>query len=266
MSKPRGSSASKSSSSARSKTAELRIGTSGWHYSDWRGPFYPADLTPKNFLSFYVEHFNTTEINNSFYRIPTEKAVETWRDSAPEGFLFAWKASRIITHLKRLKDVGDNVDFVFKRMDGLGPAFGPVLFQLPPTLSAKPEYLERLARCLGQIPRGRRCTVEFRHASWFEKRPLDILREHNAALCLSDHVAAPAPWIVTADFIYVRGHGKGGHYTGRYSRETLHDWARSIDTWRSEGRDVFVYFDNDVKSAAPHDANELMALLAKATG
>ncbi len=192
--------------------------------------------------------------------MPTENAVRTWHEAAPEGFLFAWKASRIITHLKRLKDVGENIAFVFERMNGLGSAFGPVLFQLPPSMAAKPEYLERLARCLGEIPRGRRCTFEFRHASWFEEKALDILRAHNVALCLSDHAAAPTPWIVTADFVYLRCHGKQGPYEGLYGRKTLQSWAPAIRQWREEGRDVFVYFDNDYKSAAPKDAQTLIAL------
>ncbi|MBZ6079196.1 DUF72 domain-containing protein [Microvirga puerhi] len=279
MSKPRGRSASHPKSIARSAsrdpsrtlspskaghglTAEQRIGTSGWHYKSWIGPFYLPDVKPKDFLSFYVEHFNTTEINNSFYRLPTERAVKAWRESAPRGFLFAWKASRFITHLKRLKDVEDSIRLIFGRMAGLGPAFGPVLFQLPPTFRAESENLQRLARCLKHIPAHRRCVVEFRHPSWYEEPALDLLRDHNTALCISDHEAAPAPWVATADFVYIRAHGTAGRYAGHYSPNTLQSWAKKLDHWRRERRDTYVYFDNDVKSAVPQDAQKLKAIVA----
>ncbi|WP_246179834.1 DUF72 domain-containing protein [Microvirga thermotolerans] len=265
MSKPRGRTASQTGSIApstirRPGAADLRIGTSGWHYRAWNGPFYPRDMKPRAFLSFYVEHFNTAEINNSFYRLPSEQAVRAWREGVPDGFLFAWKASRFITHLKRLKDVEDSVGLVFGRMSGLGPAFGPALFQLPPTFEADPENLERLARCLGHLPQGQRCAFEFRHPSWYEERPLRLLRNRNAALCITDHRAAPSPWIATADFVYVRGHGPTGFYAGHYERPTLQDWSARLRLWHAEGRDVFVYFDNDVKGAAPEDAKLLLAL------
>lgn len=239
------------------------MGTSGWHYEDWKGPFYPADMSPKDFLSFYVEHFNTMEINNSFYHLPTEKAVKAWHDTAPEGFVFAWKVSRFITHTKRLKDVEDSIARVFERMEGLKHAFGPALFQLPPSFLAKPENRDRVAQCLNCLPKNRRCVFEFRHKSWFEDAIFRLLSDHNVALCISDHVDAPTPWVATADFAYVRGHGLQGHYTGRYDAPTLRQWSRAIAEFRREGRDVYVYFDNDVKCAAPRDAETLIALSSK---
>jgi uncharacterized protein YecE (DUF72 family) len=172
---------------------EIRIGTSGWHYRSWHGPFYPGRLKIKDFLSYYIQHFDTAEINNSFYRLPTEQAVKAWHDSTPTGFLFAWKASRFITHMKRLKGIEESIDLVFGRMNALGDKFGPVLFQLPPTFKADDETRERVARCLSLIPEGRRCAFEFRHPSWYEESALHILRDHNAALCISDHADAPAP-------------------------------------------------------------------------
>ncbi|HEV2605088.1 MAG TPA: DUF72 domain-containing protein [Microvirga sp.] len=237
-------------------TGALRIGTSGWHYASWRGPFYPAKLRPADFLSFYQQRFSTAEINNSFYRLPTAEAVTAWRESTPEDFLFAWKASRFITHMKKLKGVEDSIDLVFGRMAALGAKSGPVLFQLPPMLHAD---RERLAAFLAFLPRGYRYTIEFRHPSWYEASILDLLREHDAALCLSDHAAAPAPWEVTAGWVYIRGHGADGRYAGNYSDDTLDDWARRIAAWRAEGRDVYCYFDNDIKSAAPTDAERLVA-------
>jgi uncharacterized protein YecE (DUF72 family) len=236
-------------------TGALRIGTSGWHYASWRGPFYPAKLRPADFLSFYRERFSTAEINNSFYRLPSVEAVAAWRDGTPDDFLFAWKASRFITHLKKLKGVEDSIDLVFGRMAALGGKSGPVLFQLPPMLHAD---RERLAAFLALLPRGYRYTIEFRHPSWYEASIFDLLREHDAALCLSDHAAAPAPWEVTASWIYIRGHGADGRYAGNYSDDTLDDWARRIAAWRTQGRDVYCYFDNDIKSAAPTDAERLV--------
>jgi uncharacterized protein YecE (DUF72 family) len=244
------------------KAGAVQIGTSGWHYDSWRGPFYPPDLKPKDFLGFYVERFSTTELNNTFYRLPTARAIKAWREATPEDFLFAWKASRMITHLKRLKDVEENISFVFNRMNGLGEKFGPVLFQLPPSFRADAERRERLARFLGQLPKGRRCTFEFRDPSWYEASVLDLLRDHDVALCFSDHEAAPAPWEVTASFVYIRAHGTDGRYAGNYGDETLGRWSALIGQWRKEGRNAYVYFDNDVKSAAPADANRLIALIS----
>ncbi|MBM1170367.1 DUF72 domain-containing protein [Microvirga arabica] len=246
---------------SRSTLPEIRIGTSGWHYRSWHGPFYPARLKIKDFLSYYVQRFDTAEINNSFYRLPTERAVQAWHDSTPKGFLFAWKASRFITHMKRLKEIEDSIDLVFGRMSSLSEKFGPVLFQLPPTFKADAETRERVARCLSLVPQGRRCAFEFRHPSWYEEDTFRILRDHNAALCISDHADAPAPWEATADFVYVRAHGTNGRYAGSYSAETLQDWTHHIAGWRRDDRSVYVYFDNDIKSAAPGDAQTLLRLL-----
>ena len=212
-------------------------------------------------MSFYITRFSTTELNNPFYRLPTEAAVQAWRESTPETFLFAWKASRLITHLKRLKEVEENVPFMFKRAEGLGQKLGPALFQLPPSLKAN---RERLARFLNLLPKNRRHTFEFRHPSWYEPPILDLLGEHDAALCLSDHAAAPAPWAVTASFVYIRAHGPSGRYWGSYSDESLRQWADDIAAWRAQARAVYCYFDNDIKSAAPADAQRLFAMLQPA--
>jgi uncharacterized protein YecE (DUF72 family) len=240
---------------------EIRIGTSGWHYRSWHGPFYPARLKIKDFLSYYVQRFDTAEINNSFYRLPTEQAVRAWQESTPKHFLFAWKASRFITHMKRLKGIEESIDLVFGRMSALREKFGPVLFQLPPTFKADAETRERVARCLSLVPQGRRCAFEFRHPSWYDETTFRTLSDHNAALCISDHADAPAPWEATADFVYVRAHGTNGRYAGSYSAEILQDWASRIVRWHGSGRSVYVYFDNDIKSAAPGDAQTLLSLL-----
>jgi uncharacterized protein YecE (DUF72 family) len=189
----------------------------------------------------------------------TELGVAGCRDQTPDGFLFAWKASRFITHNKKLKGVEDSIALVFGRMDGLGDRFGPVLFQLPPMLRRDDG---RLRDFLVLLPKRRRHTVEFRHPSWYAPEVLQILADHDVALCISDHHDAPSPWEATARHVYVRGHGPGGTYRGRYGDRTLRDWARRIDAWRGEGRDVFAYFDNDIDVAAPADAETLRSLTA----
>jgi uncharacterized protein YecE (DUF72 family) len=238
----------------------LRIGCSGWTYDHWRGPFYPPEVKDRERLEYYAGRFDTTEINGSFYRLPSETTVAGWTSRAPDGFIFAWKASRFITHNKKLKDCAESVALVFGRMAGLGPANGPALFQLPPQLRRDDD---RLAGFLALLPNGRRCAFEFRHDSWYAPAVLRALGEADAALCISDHHAAPAPWEVTASWVYLRGHGPGGRYVGRYPDEALERWARAIARWRGEGRDVYAYFDNDVKSAAPFDALTLKRLTAE---
>ncbi|MGZ3280233.1 MAG: DUF72 domain-containing protein [Caulobacteraceae bacterium] len=236
---------------------DLRIGCSGWSYKDWRGPFYPPEVKAKDQLAWYARRFSTTEINASFYRLPTEKAVAAWRDAVPEGFLFAWKASRFLTHNKELKDPEESLNLILGRMEGLQDRYGPILFQLPPSLRLD---RERLAHFLALLPRQRRCTVEFRHASWYAPEIFRLLAEHDVALCVSDHHDAPSPWEATASFVYIRAHGPGGRFRGRYSEAELKSLAHAVKEWRRDGKAVFCYFDNDIKSAAPQDAEQLIAL------
>lgn len=240
---------------------KVYIGTSGWTYAGWRGPFYPQDVAKKSWLSWYATQFPTTEINGSFYRTPSLAAVRAWRDQTPKDFVFAWKASKFITHWKRLSEKSDNsIDLMVTRLKALGPKAGPVLFQLPPQFSANPE---RLASFLKMLPKRYRYAFEFRHASWYDDAIFTLLHEHDIALCLSDHHDAPAPWKVTARHVYVRGHGPGGKYRDNYPDATLRKWAREIARWKRQRRTVYVYFDNDQKSAAPQDAARLCKLLAR---
>jgi uncharacterized protein YecE (DUF72 family) len=222
------------------------------------GPFYPAEVKAKDRFAFYASRFDTAEINASFYRLPSEAAVAGWADRAPPGFVYAWKVSRFITHNKKLKDCEDSVALVFGRMAPLRDSYGPALVQLPPQLRRDDD---RLAGFLKLLPKARRHTVEFRHESWYAPEIFQILADHDAALCISDHHSAPSPWEVTASWVYVRGHGPGGRYFGRYSAEELADWARRMRVWRSEGRDVYCYFDNDIRSAAPQDATLLKGIV-----
>jgi uncharacterized protein YecE (DUF72 family) len=239
--------------------ARILIGTSGWHYASWRGPFFPDELMVKHQLRYYATQFCTTELNGVFYRTPSKASVAAWRDTTGDDFVFAWKASQFITHWKRLSDASrSSLKLMEERLSILGGKAGPVLFQLPPNFKADSE---RLARFIKLLSRKRRYTFEFRDPSWYETKVLRVLAEANIALCLSDHHDAPAPWERTADFLYIRGHGPGGRYKGHYSAKTLDKWARSIAAWKRQRRDVFVYFDNDQKSAAPKDAMRLKALL-----
>lgn len=239
--------------------SEIRIGTSGWHYDSWLGKFYPREVKKKELLRYYATRFDTTELNAPFYRTPTLKAVRGWRDDTPKGFCFAWKASRFITHWKRLSPRSkSSLRLMEGRLRKLDGKTGPVLFQLPPRFKAD---AERLAAFLKLLPKGRRYAFEFRDESWYAEDIYKLLRKHNVALCISDHAAAPAPWEVTARHVYVRGHGPTGRYKGRYPAATLKQWARHIRRWRRERRRVYCYFDNDQKSAAPADAERLMKLL-----
>jgi len=238
--------------------ADILIGTSGWHYASWKGPFYPPGLRLKDRLTFYATQFRTAELNGVFYRTPSIETVKAWREQTPEGFVFAWKASKFITHWKRLSDHAQNsLDLLEERVSLLGDKAGPILFQLPPQFGIN---YERLASFIRMLRTNRQYAFEFRHPSWYVPRVLGLLSDKNIALCLSDHADAPSPWRPTADFVYIRGHGPDGQYKGRYSQATLQAWSQKIKNWRARGRDVFAYFDNDQKSAAPLDAERLMAL------
>lgn len=231
---------------------QVRIGTSGWVYRHWRGDFYPESLRQKDWFSWYAERFDTAEINATFYRLPSPAAVAAWREAAPPGFQFAWKASRYITQAKKLRDAEEPLERIYAPMAALGETTGPTLFQLPPQLRCD---VERLQRFLDLLPAGRQ-TIEFRHASWFVDPVFETLRAHDVALCVSDHHDAPSPWVRTASFAYVRGHGPGGRYDGSYADPELDAWAGHLADWRDSG-DVYAYFDNDIGGGAPRDAMRL---------
>jgi uncharacterized protein YecE (DUF72 family) len=235
------------------------IGTSGWHYDSWRGPFFPAAFPLKHQLQYYASQFPTTELNGVFYRTPTHAAVQSWKEQTGKDFVFAWKASRFITHWKRLSEKSVNsLELLEERLVLLGRKAGPILFQLPPNF---PADAERLSAFLKLLPKKRRYSFEFRHRSWYSPPIFRLLAEQNISLCVSDHHDAPAPWKRTADFVYVRAHGPGGRYRGHYRRARLVEWAKRIRSWKRQGCDVYVYFDNDQKSAAPADALQLKRLL-----
>jgi uncharacterized protein YecE (DUF72 family) len=239
--------------------SQVWIGTSGWTYDGWRGPFYPEGISKRRWLEWYAVRFSSTEINGSFYRTPSLEAVRAWREQTPDQFLFAWKASKFITHWKRLSEKSVNsIELMETRLKALGPKIGPVLFQLPARFKAD---RERLASFLKLLPKRYQYAFEFRDESWYEPSIMQLLRRRNIALCISDHIDAPAPWEITAEHVYVRGHGPTGEYKGRYSLKTIREWATNIKKWKRRGLTVYCYFDNDQKSAAPQDAKRLMELV-----
>ncbi len=237
----------------------IRIGTSGWHYVHWVGPVYPQDMPANAFLDFYGQHFGTAEVNATFYRLPSRKTLIGWRERTPPGFVFACKASRYITHMKKLKDPSPSTSTFFSTIDALEDKLGPVLFQLPPRWHADPQ---RLAAFLKALPGGYRVAFEFRDETWFRDDIYDLLAEHNVALCAYDLNGHRSPVILTANFAYVRLHGPGGPYRGRYDGRTLRGWARKLMSWQEDGIDVYFYFDNDEQGYAALDAQRLLAMTA----
>jgi len=235
--------------------ARVLIGTSGWHYDSWRGRFYPEGLPIKAQLQYYASQFEAAELNGVFYRTPTPNAVKSWKEQTGKNFVFTWKASKFITHWKRLSANSVNsLELMESRLSLLGEKAAPVLFQLPPNFKAD---ADRLSAFLRMLSPKRRYSIEFRHPSWYSPQIMRLLSEDNISLCISDHHDAPASWRRTADFVYVRGHGPGGHY----STDALAGWAKRISSWKAQGCDVFVFFDNDQKSAAPIDALKLKQIL-----
>jgi uncharacterized protein YecE (DUF72 family) len=237
----------------------VHIGTSGWHYKHWRGSFYPEDLPPAKMLGWYAERFDTVEINNSFYRLPTSDALGAWCRQTPASFCFAVKASRYITHNRKLKDAAQTTNDKFiSQVRELGKRLGPILFQLPPGWRVN---VERLESFLSELPRTHRYVFEFRNETWNTPEVYEVLRQHNAALCVFELAGFQSPIEVTANFAYVRLHGPGNKYQGDYSRAQLRTWAKRIELWRKTLKHIFVYFDNDQAGFAAKNAMELKQMV-----
>ena len=236
-------------------TKPVHIGCSGWNYRDWRGKVYPEGLPARRWLERYADLFDTVEINNTFYRLPSERAVQGWVEQAPPDFVFAVKASRYLTHLKRLRDMRQGVRRYFDAIKPLtaSPKLGPVLWQLPENFHRDDD---RLAGALELMPKGRHC-FEFRHPSWFAPQVYEILRTHGAALVIGDHPSRPfQTHEMTASWTYVRLHWGHRGRRGNYSERELEEWSRRIAAWRSEV-EVFAYFNNDWEAFAPRNARWL---------
>jgi uncharacterized protein YecE (DUF72 family) len=230
----------------------VHIGCSGWNYSDWRGRFYPEGLPQRRWLEYYAQRFPTVEVNSTFYRLPTRAAVEGWERQTPDDFVFTVKASRYLTHVKRLGEIGRGIELFYERIEPLRASgkLGPVLWQLPPTLRRDDG---RLAAALARLPAGRHC-FEFRHESWFCEEIYELLRAHDAALVIGD---SPQRLYqsheLTADWTFVRfHHGRRGRH-GNYSATELETWRRRIAAWRRRV-DVYTYFNNDWSGYAVRNA------------
>jgi uncharacterized protein YecE (DUF72 family) len=230
----------------------ILVGTSGWQYRDWRGDFYPPGVPQRLWLEHYASQFATVENNGTFYRLPARDTFVSWRDRVPDGFVMTVKASRYLSHVRRLRDPADPVRRLLEAANGLGDRLGPVLLQLPPTMRAEPELL---AECLAQFPAVVRVVVEPRHDSWWTDQVRQVLTTRNAALCWSDRKGTPqTPLWRTADWGYLRFHEGDGRPWPRYAKRTLAAWAeRLADTW-DDGETGYIYFNNDQICAAPHDA------------
>jgi uncharacterized protein YecE (DUF72 family) len=242
----------------------VRIGCSGWNYDHWRnGVFYPPRLPPHRWLEYYAQHFDTVEVNATFYRLPREAAVANWVASTPAGFLFAVKMSRYVTHVKRLRDLAASLELFYGRIAPLvvSVKLGPVLWQLPPTFRRDDG---RLAQTLAQLPSGRHC-FEFRHESWFVEEVYELLRARGVALVIGDSPRYPfQTHELTADWTFVRfHHGRRGR-GGNYSERELEEWAERIGTWRRRV-DVHAYFNNDWQGFAVRNALSLRAKLGLAS-
>jgi uncharacterized protein YecE (DUF72 family) len=242
--------------------ARIRIGCSGWNYRHWRGAFYPQGLPQKRWFAFYAEHFDTVEINNSFYRLPSAETFAKWRDQAPPGFCYAVKANRFLTQAKKLKDCEEPLQRMMPPFRALGDRLGPILYQLPPSLRIN---LERLESFLEIAPKDVINVFEFRDRSWYAPETMDLLERHGASFCVHDMAGSACERAAVGPIAYVRFHGGGGKYWGRYSDEALLSWTDWIAAEARAGRPVWCYFNNDIGADAIHDAQTLKAMVAQAT-
>jgi uncharacterized protein YecE (DUF72 family) len=240
---------------------EMRIGTSGWHYDHWRGRFYPETLAKSKWFEHYARHFDTVEINNTFYRLPKTSTVESWRAKAPPGFLYVVKANRYITHIKRLKDTAEQVRRFFDVVGLFEDTLGPVLYQLPPSLH---KDLGLLGDFLHLLPQRPKAVFEFRHESWYAQDTFDLLHERGVALCVHDMTGRESPRVVTGETVYVRFHGTSGRYAGNYPDAMLEEWARWLQDQAATAGAVYAYFNNDVAGHAIHNATTLKRILGVA--
>ena len=240
----------------------VHIGCSGWNYRDWRGPVYPEKLPARQWLECYGELFDTVEINNTFYRLPSRSAVEGWVDQSPRGFRFAVKASRYLTHVKRLREMKQGVRRYLEAIKPLAdsPKMGPILWQLPANFKRDDE---RLGTALEQLPSGQRHCFEFRHESWFAPEVYELLRRHRAALVIGDDPERPfQTQEFTATWTYIRFHRGNRGRRGNYSGRELEQWRRRISSWRSRV-EVYAYFNNDWEAFAPRNARWLIEHLGE---
>lgn len=238
---------------------KAHIGTSGFYYEHWRGILYPEGLAKSHWFEYFTKEFETVEMNSTFYHLPKAKTVEHWDERSPEDFLFSFKASRVITHYRKLKDVKEELFLFLHLLKPLRHKIAAILIQLPPSLH-KDKAL--LGDFLHQLPTtGWRFVIEFRHESWYDEEIYELLRHYNVAYCWHDYSRRDVPTVPTADFVYLRLHGPSGHYRGSYDDRTLTLWADRIRNALAHNRPAFVYFNNDMEGFAVKDARRLKEIL-----
>ncbi len=240
--------------------ASIRIGCSGWNYKHWRELFYPKGLPQKRWFAFYAEHFDTVEINNSFYMLPKPETFDKWREQAPPGFRYAVKANRYLTQAKKLKDCEEPIERMMSAARHLGPTLGPVLYQMPPSFGIN---LERLETFLKLVPKDVTNVFEFRNSSWYVPETFDLLDRYGAVFCIHDMPGSASERIAVGPATYVRFHGGEGKYWGRYSDEGLMWWAEWLVEQARSGRPVWCYFNNDLYAHAIHDAQTLRSMVGQ---
>jgi uncharacterized protein YecE (DUF72 family) len=238
----------------------VRVGCSGWNYKHWREIFYPKGLPVSRWFAFYAEHFDTVEINNSFYMLPKPETFEKWRDQAPPGFVYAVKANRFITQAKKLLDCQEPLDRMMPAVRRLGDRLGPLLYQLPPSLKFNPERLESFLKI---VPRDVVNVFEFRDRSWHVEETFDLLERYDASFCVHDMAGSVSERIAVGPAAYVRFHGGQGKYWGRYADERLIGWADWLAGQARSGRSAWAYFNNDIFGHALEDALTLKSMVGQ---
>jgi uncharacterized protein YecE (DUF72 family) len=237
---------------------KIHIGTSGWRYEHWRGPFYPEELSTDAMLAYYSRHLQTVEIKNSFYQLPQQDTLLRWRDTCQPGFNFTVKAHRYITHMKMLKDASERLSLLFERLKVLEYKLGPILFQLPPRWGFN---VNRLNDFLRQLPGDNKYAFEFQDPSWYNFNTYETLSRHGAAFCIYDLAGHQSPKEITADFVYIRLYGPQEAYRGEYDAGALIDWAGAFYSWANQGKEIFCYFDNDEAGYAVNNALKLHKII-----
>jgi uncharacterized protein YecE (DUF72 family) len=237
----------------------IHVGTSGWHYPHWVERFYPTELRSRDWLAYYARMFHCVEVNNSFYRLPTVANVDHWLAQTPEGFAFTLKASRYITHMKKLHNCAAPLNELLAVASRFGDRLAAILLQLPPHWHVDHQ---RLAEFLALLPADLHFAVEFRDPSWHTDATYRLLRDHAVGLCQFDLGGSQSPAVLTASLTYVRLHGPHQAYTGGYTQRQLVAWAERLRAWDGEGQDVYVFFDNDQQACAVHDALALQQQLS----
>ena len=243
------------------RKGKLLIGTSGWAYDHWKKIFYPEDLNDKDKLKYFSRRFKTTEINYSFYHLPRQEIYQKWYQETPADFIFSVKASRFITHIKRLKNVEKPRKIFFKNALNLKEKLGPILFQFPPNFKTTEENIKRLNDFLKLINRYKlKYAFEFRHQSWCDEKIYNLLKKYNIAWVIADSPSYPKVEVITADFVYIRMHGSKTLFSSKYTKKELQDLSQKIRKWQRQGGDVYCYFNNDAYGFAVKNAKELLKL------